>query len=45
MQAPEMHFVKVLLFSFDDEWMSGRVLGQELWITEPVDSEQALGKV
>lgn len=40
-----MHFVKVVLFSLDDEWIRGCELGQELWITEPVYSEQALGKV
>lgn len=33
------------LFSFDEEWMSGLELGQELWITALVFSVQALGKV
>ncbi len=45
MQAPPVHFVKVVLFSFDDEWVRGCKLGQELWITELVYCEQALGKV
>lgn len=45
MQAPQVHFVKVVLFRFDDEWMTGHELGQELWITELVFSELALGKV
>lgn len=45
MKTPRMHSVKVVMFSSDDRWMRGCELGQELWITEPVCSEQALGKV
>lgn len=44
-QALQMHFVKVLLFSFDDEWVMGFERGQEPWITKPVYSEVAVGKV
>lgn len=40
-----MHFVKVPLFSFDDEWIGGSRVGGELWITEPVGSEPTLGEV
>lgn len=45
MQAPQVHFVKVVLFRLDDEWMMGHELSRELWITELVLSERALGKV
>lgn len=45
--TPHLRFarVRVGLFSFDEEWMSGRELGQELWITALVFSVQTLGKV
>jgi len=42
MPAAQVHFVTVVLLSFDDEWMMGGELGLELWITELVFSEQAL---